>query len=257
MRAARTLLPALCICAAAGPAAAERIVASLSNHRVMITSNYTGEELVLFGTVERDAATVPRRGPYNIVATVSGPRQSLRTRRKERVLGIWVNTASRLFVNPPRYLAVLESRPLNEITAAENQKRLQLGLDNVPLPERINNDIGTSPNDPFRVAFVALMRQHGLYREQANAVTFLTPTLFRASIPLPAEVPTGNYEVDVKLFADGEMIGRTNSAFEIVKVGFEQFVAGAARDHSVLYGLATVTMALLTGWIASVVFRRD
>jgi uncharacterized protein (TIGR02186 family) len=181
----------------------------------------------------------------------------LRTRRKERVLGIWVNTSSRVFVNPPRYLAVLESRPLNDITSPDNQKRLQLGLDNIPLPERINNDIGEVPNDPFRSALVALMRQRGLYREEPNAVTFLTPTLFRASIPLPAEVPTGNYEVDVKLFADGDMIARTNSAFEIVKVGFEQFVANAAREYSLLYGLATVMMALLTGWIASVVFRRD
>ncbi len=76
-------------------------------------------------------------------------------------------------------------------------------------------------------------------------------------MPLPAEVPVGNYEVDVKLFADGNMIARTNSAFEIVKVGIEQFVVTAARDHSILYGIATAMMALLTGWIASVVFRRD
>ena len=88
-------------------------------------------------------------------------------------------------------------------------------------------------------------------------MTFLTPTLFRAAIPLPAEAPTGNYDVDVKLFADGALLTRANSAFEIVKVGFEQFVANAARDHGLLYGLATAMMALLTGWFASVVFRRD
>ena len=114
---------------------AERLVASLSNHRVMVTSSYTGEELVLFGSVERDAATVPRRGPYDIVATVTGPRQSLRTRRKERVLGIWVNVSSREFVNPPSYLAVLQSHPLDAIANAENRKKLQLGLANTPLPE--------------------------------------------------------------------------------------------------------------------------
>jgi uncharacterized protein (TIGR02186 family) len=162
-----------------------------------------------------------------------------------------------VFVNPPRYLAVLASRPLDDITSAENQKRLQLGIDNIPLPEKVNNDAGDVPNDPFRVAFVTLMRDRGVYREEPNAVTFLTPVLFRASITLPAEVPTGSYEVDVKLFADGNMIARTNSAFEIVKVGFEQFVANAAREHSVLYGLATVSIALFTGWIASVIFRRD
>jgi uncharacterized protein (TIGR02186 family) len=53
------------------------------------------------------------------------------------------------------------------------------------------------------------------------------------------------------------MIGRTDQAFEIVKVGFEQFVVDAAREHGLLYGLATALMAILTGWIASVVFRRD
>ena len=53
------------------------------------------------------------------------------------------------------------------------------------------------------------------------------------------------------------MIARTTSAFEVVKAGFEQFVANAARDHGLLYGLATALMALLTGWFASVVFRRD
>jgi uncharacterized protein (TIGR02186 family) len=246
-----------CLLASAGSAGAERLVASMSNHRVMISSSYTGEELVLFGSVERDAASVPRRGPYNIVATITGPKQSLRTRRKERVLGIWVNVSSRIFVKPPSYLAVLQSRPLDSITDADNQKKLQLGIANIPLPEFINNDVGDVSNDPFRGAMVRLMRERGLYEEKPNAVTFLTPTLFRASVPLPAEVPVGSYEVDVKLFADGDMIARTNSAFEIVKVGIEQFVVTAARDHALLYGAFAVMMALVTGWIASVVFRRD
>jgi len=241
----------------AAPASAERLVASLTNHRVMITSNYTGVELVLFGSVERDAVGSARAGSYDIVATVVGPREPLRTRRKQRVLGIWVNTAARTFVDPPSYLAVLASRPLDAITSAENRRKLQLGIADTPLPELINNDIGEVSNDPFRAALVRLMRERGLYSEEPNAVTFLTPTLFRAAISLPAQVPIGNYTVDVKLFADGNLIAHTKSAFEIVKVGFEQFVVDAARDYGLLYGLATAMMALLTGWIASVVFRRE
>ena len=94
-------------------------------------------------------------------------------------------------------------------------------------------------DDPFRVAFVRLQSQHGLYRKSPTAVTFLTPTVFRAAIPLPADVPTGNYAIDVKLFADGALVARTNSALEVTKAGFEQYVADAARDHGLLYGLAT------------------
>ena len=88
-------------------------------------------------------------------------------------------------------------------------------------------------------------------------MTFLTPTLFRTGIPLPAEVPIGTYHIGIKLLADGALVTKTDTAFEIVKVGFEQFVATAARQHSIFYGLATACMALMTGWMASIVFRKD
>jgi uncharacterized protein (TIGR02186 family) len=240
------------------PTRAERLVASLSMHRVLITSNFTGTELVLFGTVERDAASIPRRGDYDLVATVTGPRQNLVTRRKERVLGLWVNTGSRTFVEVPAYLATLSSKPLPDIAGVETLRRLQLGPSHVLLPQRIGPDLAdVVPDDPYRAAFVRLKTSHGLYYEGAKAITFLTPTLFRTSIPLPAESPVGTYEVDVKLFADGTMIARTTSAFEIVKVGFEQFVVTAAHDYGLFYGLGTAAMALMTGFLASLAFRRD
>lgn len=240
------------------PAAAERLVVSLSNHRVAVTSNFTGEDLVLFGTVEPDQPRTALRPGYNLVVTVTGPRETMRTRRKQRVLGIWVNVDSREFVRVPSYLSVLSNRPTPEIAAPEVLRRLQVGLNNYLLTQRIGPDFAdTVPDDPFRVAFVALETQNGLYRQSSTAVTFLTPTVFRAAIPLPANVPTGNYLIDVMLFADGAMVARANSALEVTKTGFEQYVADAARDHGLLYGLLTTLMALLTGWFASVVFAKD
>ncbi len=244
--------------ASVAPAAGERLVVSLSNHRVMVTSNFVGDELVLFGGIEQDQSSRPRRGGYDIVVTVTGPAQSMVTFRKSRVLGIWVNADSREFENAPAYLAVLSNRPLDAISNTETLRRLQLGLDNIPLPQRASVNIAdSSSDDPFRLAFIKIKTDHGLYREVSNGVTFLAPALFRASIPLPAEVPVGTYEVDVRLFVDGAQIARAPSPFEVYKSGFEQVVTTAARDHGVLYGLATSLMAVLTGWFASVVFRRD
>jgi len=243
---------------AAAPARAERLVTSLSEHRVMVTSSFNGSEVVLFGGIERDTGALPLRGNYDIAVTVVGPRQSIITFRKERVLGIWVNYESRVFDNAPSYLAVLTNRPLEAITSADVLRRLQLGLDNIGLPQRSDSAAADgAPSETFRQAFVKLNSEHGLYRQESNGVTFLTPALFRASIALPANVPTGTYEIDVKLFADSTMIARTTSALEIYKAGFEQFVTSSAQAHGPLYGLATAMMALLTGWLASVVFRRD
>jgi uncharacterized protein (TIGR02186 family) len=244
--------------APAGPAAAERLVTSLSNHRVMVTSNFTGEELVLFGGIEQDSSSRPRRTPYDVIVTITGPRQTLVTFRKQRVLGIWVNADSRVFDNAPAYFAVLSNRPLDAITSAETLRRLQLGLDNLPLPQRASLNIAdASRDDPFRLAFLKLEGDRGLYRELPSGITFLTPALIRASIPLPAEVPIGSYEVDARLFADGAMIFRAPSAFEVYKAGFEQVITNAARDHGILYGVATALLSILTGWLAAIIFRRD
>ena len=242
---------------AAPPAHAEKLIVSVSNHRVTVTPNYSGEELVLFGSVEKDANT-PANRAYDLVVTVSGPRADMVTRRKERKFGIWINTDSRQFLQVPAYLAIFSDRPIDAIASPEVQRRQQLGMNNVVLTQRVGTDYAdVVPSDSFRAAFVRLRTQHGLYRESSSAVTFLTPTLFRTSIPLPAEVPIGTYTVDIKLFSDGQLVTRTETAFEIVKVGFEQFVANTSRQNGFAYGLATVAMALMTGWMASIVFRKD
>lgn len=236
---------------------AERLIVSVSNHRVTVTPNYSGEELVLFGSVEKDGGA-PAPGNYDLVVTVSGPRAELVTRRKERKFGIWINTDYRQFLNVPSYLAVFANRPLDVVAPPDVRRRQQLGLTNVLLTQRVGTDYAdVVASDPFRSAFVRLRAEHGLYREATAAVTFLTPTLFRTGIPLPAEVPIGTYDVDIKLFAAGALVAKTDTAFEIVKVGFEQFVANAAREHGLMYGLITAAMALMTGWMASIVFRRD
>jgi uncharacterized protein (TIGR02186 family) len=253
------LLAALLVMfASAPPAAAERLVASLSNHRVEVSSSFAGDVLVLFGLIEREPDNPQRTGRYDIVATVTGPRQNLVTFRKDRVLGIWINVDSRVFEGAPAYLAALSNRPLNAIANAETLRRLQLGLNNVVLLQRAAVTIADSAaDDPFRVNFIKLREKQGLYRAQPDGVNFLTPVLYSAPIPLPAEAPVGNYDVDVRLFVDGAPIARTNSAFEVYKSGFEQLVTSSARDHGFVYGLTIVAMALGTGWLASVVFRRD
>jgi uncharacterized protein (TIGR02186 family) len=249
---------ALFLALGAPAARAEHLVVSLSTHQVQINSSFVGTDLVLFGSIERDEKTVARAGAYDLVVRVTGPPQNEVTRRKGRVLGIWVNTESRVFIDAPGYLAMLSNRPLSEIGGPEVLRRYRIGLENVTFPQLISGDIGDVPlNDPFRMAFLRLNREHRLYREAPNAVTFLTPNLFRTAIRIPANVPVGTYIVDVILFAQGVMLATSNSAIEIQKVGFEQFVASSAKDHGVLYGLATTSLALLTGWFASVVFRRD
>ena len=187
------------------PAAAERLVTSISRHQVLVNSNFTGTSIVLFGTVEPDSAAARRRTAYDLIVTVTGPKQTVVARRKERVLGIWTNLGSRTFLNAPSYLAVLSNQPLEQITSAETVRQQKLGIADKVFPQQLGIDVGdVTRDDPFRTNFIRLKTQHQLYLQRTNGVTLLTPTVFRAEIALPAEAPIGNYDVDVQVFADGD-----------------------------------------------------
>jgi uncharacterized protein (TIGR02186 family) len=258
MRSARPALTVALALVATPAAAAEKLVSSLSSHVIQITSSFVGTNLVLFGIVERDAESPPRRGSYDIVATVKGPPQVLVVRRKAQRAGIWVNTDSRTFVQVPSYLAVLSNRPIEAMVPLDLARRLQLGLRRTLLPQQIGQDTAdVVRDDPFRGAFLHLQDTRGLYIEKTSAINFQTSILYSASIPIPAGAPVGTYNVELKLFADGALIASSNEAFDIAKQGFEQFVAESAVNHGLLYGLASAAMAVLTGWLAAVMFRRD
>ncbi len=237
-------------------ARAETLITSLSNHRVLINSNYTGTQIAVFGAIERDAQTVARATAYDVVVTVRGPRQFLTVREKERLGPVWINQEQQKFPTAPAYLNVLSSRPIDEITSDQLRQRQKVGLSAIinSADFTLNRD---GADQPFRDALHRLKAQEGLYLEDGRGVTFLTPEIFRAGIALPATAPPGNYDVDVTLFADTVILARTQTHFELVKTGFEERVGVIARDWSFAYGLSTAALALFFGWLASTIFRRD
>lgn len=239
-----------------GSARAENLITSLSNHRVLINSNYTGTEIAVFGAIERDAQTVARATGYDVVVTVRGPRQFLVVREKERLGPVWINQEQQKFPTAPAYLNVMTSRPIEEITSDQLRQRQKIGLRAIINSTDFTNERG-GVDRQFREALYRLKAQEGLYLEEERGVTFLTADLFRASIPLPATAPPGEYNVEVALFADTVILARTTTHFELVKTGFEEQVGSIARDWSLLYGFATAALALFFGWVANMIFRRD
>ncbi len=238
---------------AAGPAAAQRLVLSASQPEVRITSTFAGADLVLFGVVED-----PSPGAYDVALTVRGPQETDITWRKTRVLGLWINTDSRTFVDTPSFLAVATNRPAAQIAPPEILRREQVGLARNILIQRVGPDFAdVVPGDPFRAAFLRIKTAEGLFDEQPEGVRFLSPSAFRATFPLPGRARIGPYEVTGKLFRDGVLLAEAHTTFRIQKAGFEARLADFADRQGLLYGLAVACGALLVGFGANVLFRRD
>jgi uncharacterized protein (TIGR02186 family) len=238
------------------PVTAETLIAAMSSHQIQITSNYTGDQVTVFGLVERDGRTASRADPYDIVVTVRGPRRMLLVREKEPFGPIWLNRTQRRFPDRSVFLSVSSNRPLNEILSEDTARRERIGLENAQRSTEPAFEFDPTTRR-FREGLIRIMEEKGLYVHDPRGVTFLSHTLFSAPIDVPATAPTGTYEIDIVLYAGGVPLARQSTNFEVVKSGAEQRLASGAHDYPLLYGLVTVAMALLLGWLASVIFRRD
>ncbi|MHB2166850.1 TIGR02186 family protein [Alsobacter sp. R-9] len=253
MRDWRAALVLMLAAGAAAPARAEALIVSLSSHHVRITQTYTGAELVIFGVITRDRASIARQGPYDVVVTAKGPAGNMTVREKVRFGPIWANLEQRKFGALPVTLAVLSTRPIDDIATPDLRQRYRIGLDAlIPRP-----GLGTPDDDDFRNALLRLRSEAGLYVERGDAVTFIAPDIFRAPVPVPSTAPVGTYEVNIALLADGVQIAQETTNFEVSKAGFEQVLYQSARDRPWLYGAGTAFMAVVMGWLASMIFRRD
>jgi uncharacterized protein (TIGR02186 family) len=232
-------------------AQAERLVTSLSTHRVLISSNFTGTSLVLFASIEESDATRDNPKKYDVAITVRGPSTTFVTRKKDRILGFWVNYETRRYPETPSYLAVLTNRPPQDFGTRDLLTKYKIGLNFAALPPNILAD------EEFGQALLRVKKAEGLFHEETNAVTFLTPTLFRATVPIPGTAPTGPYEIDVHVFSNGVLAAQQTTAIEVVKTGFEAFVTQSAREARLDYGLGVAFLAIVVGTVAGLIFRRN
>ncbi|OYW52858.1 MAG: hypothetical protein B7X99_02380 [Rhizobiales bacterium 17-65-6] len=252
---ARRLLLALGLFLLPFGAHAERLVLSVSQPEVLITSSFTGADLVLFGVVE-DRPDGEHR--YDIAVTVRGPQETFVTWRKSRVLGLYINTDSRTFVDSPAVLAIATNRPAALIADPAVLRREQIGLSRNIFLQRIGTDFAdVVPDDPFRLAFLRIKTAEGLYSEHESGVSFLSGAAFRTSFHIPARAPVGTYEVAVKLFEGGRMIADASTVVAVRKDGYGQEMAAFAENHGWLYGFGVAFGALCVGLGANFLFRRD
>ncbi|MFQ5954110.1 MAG: TIGR02186 family protein [Kiloniellales bacterium] len=232
--------------AATRPWAAEPLVADLSDHRIQITTGFTGTEVLLFGAVEEEG---------DVVVVVRGPEETLAVWRKDRYGGIWMNDKRIEFEGVPSFYAVGSNRPPKEIADEPVLNRHQIGVERLRFEAK-----GLSPDDAlyilFRRALIRNMQLAGLFPIDIDKVTFIGARLFRAELFFPANVPTGGYQVEVFLLRDGQVVSAQTTPLFVNKAGIGAWVFAFAHQRPALHGIIAVLAALLAGSLAAYVFRR-
>ena len=183
------------------------LIVDLSLARVSITSAFQGESILMFGMFDP---------PGEIVVVVQGPAARETVMRKQRVLGLWLNTGRQSFDDVPAYYAIAASQPLQRLLARG------AGGEILSLEDRLSTIKPATPRDApelakFRSGLVEVKRQEGLYPAAIGQVTVQAGRLFRVDLPFPSRLPEGIYEVKAYLLRDGKIVAAVSRPLPVGK----------------------------------------
>lgn len=236
-----------------GTAAEPRLITDLSKNKIEIEYRFSGTDLLLYGAIEQPDA-FPRNN-LDVIVTVRGPTQPVTVRKKERVLGLWLNTRSVRFQTAPSYYSVSSTRPLKTIISPKTSAVYELGIDSLHFSPA-ETDKAPSELLEFQQGFIQLKTKKLLFSENPYGVKLIHSVLFKAKANLPGDVPIGQYTASVFLVSKGKVIAQSTAPLSVSKSGFERQVYTFAINNSFLYGLLAVAIALFSGWLAGAVLRR-
>lgn len=234
----------------------EGIEIGTSTSEIAITSDFHGADLTVFGALDNTDELLLAIGQYDILVALEGPKDNATVRRKERMFGIWVNRRSMTFESVPESYAVSSTRAVDTIAVAQELNARGVGMDHIRLTP--TGYVGNGSNlGEFRDAYRRLKQVSGLYQRDPTGVRFVSPTLFKATLRLPANIPDGVHTVRAYLFKSGVFVTQREQPLRVIKTGIEQSITDAAHDTPIAYGLFSVLLAVITGWSASILFRKD
>jgi uncharacterized protein (TIGR02186 family) len=234
----------------------ETIQIGLSADTVSITSDFSGANLTIFGSIDNVDPVVAREGGYDVVVVLEGPARPVVVRLKERVFGMWINTEAETFVNVPFSYSMASTRQLQDIAEPKVDRQLALGINNIYM-QPLDRAADPATIKEFATALRDRKKASGLYSERPGSVQFLSQTLFRATVSLAPDVPVGTHRARAFLFKGGAFIAQTSAPLVILKGGFERRLYQVAHDHGFFYGIFCVLLALLTGWVGRFLFRKE
>lgn len=248
----RAALLALFLAACPGLVAGEEIVSGLSQNRVAITANFDGSEILIYGAVKRDVPA-PRGDPLEVIITVEGPSTPLVIRRKERVAGIWVNTAAVTVDAAPSFYAVSTTGPIGNILSGTEDLRHKITLSHTI--RAIGRASEADDAEDFLAALQRIRRSNESYRLMEGRVQLVEETLFRTDVTLPANLTEGDYKVRMFITRGGRVIDQMERVIGVHKAGLERALFVMAYEQPLLYGLLSLALAAVAGWAASAGFR--
>lgn len=203
---------------------------------IHIGTNFNGAELDVTGQIPEDCRAVIR---------LLGESESKHFKKKGRALGVlWMNLSTVELHDVPNVFLIGTDGDGNAVLHGPG-----LGFDSVK----------GQTGDLIFNEFIKLMQQDGLYQVQKGIVRYHPAQddskAFEAKLSVPSALHKGIYTVEVLAVRDGSVISRASHDVHAELTGFPALLSVVAYDHSLMYGIVAVIIAIMAGLGMTLLFK--
>ncbi len=266
------LLTALLAATWATAWADEETALVVSPETVDIGLNFSGADVTISGTAPEDA---------DIVLMVDGPLDSVKMRKKGKVMGLfWMTVEQAEVEGMPAFHMVLSSESMDSLLSGEEQVRL--GVDPasnniLEQAEAVDPDDESPLSEEKQTEFLTALRDKYIrdgrytpwvcYHEPEAAECDTAATSggiirpddsghWETAISLPSDVPFGDYSVQAYYVRDGQEVRADSTTFTVEKVGIVDSLGTMAEDNAVVYAAMSLAIAIAIGLTIGFIFPR-
>lgn len=225
--------------------AKEIIIADFSNNKINIDVGFNGTKLLFFGVID---------GEGDVVVSVTGPRKTIKVRRKEKKMGFWINTDSKVFYDVPSYYYVAATKKLNNLDADNIFIINQIGIKNLRFEG--GEEKTKAERESWKDGIIESMVKLERYFPEQGKVHLSNNKLFKTELNFSSEIIDGEYLVDTLLLNNGNVTAARRSFVLVSKSGFGEKIFKTASERGLTYGILAVLSALFFGFIIHETIRR-
>ena len=229
----------------------DQVVASLSQTSVSLDTQFTGSELFIYGAIKPDPGHEDDK--FDVIVEVIGPLKPIDVRKKQRTLGIWYNGPAVEIDKAPSFFALATSGPFRDIISHTDDLLFEIGLKHfiqlIDAPEWVED------RNEYIEALGRIRTAEGLYAELPGAVEIKEKVLLETRIKLPANLTEGDYTARIFVLRNKKVQDVYTQTIEVRRAGLGRFIYSAAQEYPAMYGIISILVALIAGWLASAFFR--
>ncbi len=219
----------------------------LSENNIKIETDFNGKEIIIFGILNDD---------QEMLMTIKGPEKNTLIQKKERILGFWFNTKKIIYNEIPSIFFIASSKNIEDILPASTIIKEELSFDFL-LENKLSqrNFISDLSFDKWKDNFVRIKKNKNLFKEYK--VDKIENKLFQTRVFFPAGSIPGEYKVNVYQIKNNIILNKKEKIINLAKSGVGSEIYTFAHNNPAAYGFFTIIFAVLSGFLAATLFRRN